>query len=286
MTAQRETQEHNYERGTLRNPPWAEEELILALDLYVRWGLLDAANPAVLDLSRVLNNLTIHSERPDEARFRNPNGVALKLANFAAIDPNHNGRGMTRGGKRDVLVWDRYSSDGDTLAATAAAIRDGLGLPTAGPAEPTGPRVTEVEIEEQHVEHFQVSVPDQTNKATRHEQSLVLAYADYLRSQGHRVTRHRYELGGSVPTLVCDLVDETDQVLYEAKGDVRRTSARMGIGQLLDYRRFEPPSMSLAILLPHQPAEDLIELIRSVPAAAVWRTKDGFSSIQPPSEGV
>ena len=269
----------------MRNPPWAEEELILALDLYVRSGLLGAANPAVLDLSKVLNNLTIHSERPDEARFRNPNGVALKLANFAAIDPNHNGRGMTRGGKRDAIVWNRYSLDEDTLAATATAIRDGIGLP-AEPPEPTGPRIIEVEIEEQHVEHFQVSVPDQVNEATRREQSLVRAYVDHLRSQGHTVKRHRYPLGGSIPTLVCDLVDVTDQILYEAKGDVRRTSVRMGIGQLLDYRRFEPPSISLALLLPRQPAEDLIELISSIPAAAVWRTKDGFSSIQPPSEGV
>ena len=285
MTALRETQEHNYERGTLRNPPWAEEELILALDLYIQRGRLSAANPAVVNLSQVLNNLTIHSERPDEARFRNPNGVALKLANFAAIDPNYNSRGMARGGKRDVMVWNRYSSDQDTLAATAAAIRDGLGLP-AEPPEPTGPRIIVVEIEEQHVEHFQVSVPDQGNEANRREQSLVWAYVDYLRSQGHTVKRHRYPLGGSVPTLVCDLVDETDQVLYEAKGDVLRTSVRMGIGQLLDYRRFEPSSMGLAILLPRQPAKDLIELIRSVPVAAVWRTKDGFSSIQPPSEDV
>ena len=30
-----------------RNPPWAEEELILALDLYLRSGLLDDTNQAV-----------------------------------------------------------------------------------------------------------------------------------------------------------------------------------------------------------------------------------------------
>ncbi len=284
MTTLRETQEHNYERGTLRNPPWAEEELILALDLYLRRGRLSAADPDVVNLSQVLNDLTIHSERPDEARFRNPNGVALKLANFAAIDPTYDNRGMVRGSKRDAMVWDQYSSDDDTRAAIAAAIRDGLGLPAAGPAEPTGPRITEVEIEEQHVEHFQVSVPNQANEATRREQSLVLAYTDHLRNKGHRVTRHRYQPRGSSHTLVCDLFDKTDQVLYEAKGDVLRMSVRTAIGQLLDYRRFESSPISLAILLPREPAEDLVELIRSVPAAVVWRTKDGFASIPPPSE--
>ena len=271
---------------SLRNPPWAEEELILALHLYIQRGRLSAADPAVVNLSQVLNKLKIHSERPDEARFRNPNGVALKLANFAAIDPNYNSRGMIRGSKRDAMVWDQYSLDEDKLAATAAAIRDGLGLPTAEPPEPTGPRITEVEIEEQHVEHFLVSVPNQSIEAKRREHSLVLAYTEHLRSQGHRVTSRRYQPRGSSHTLVCDLFDETDQVLYEAKGDVLRTSVRMGIGQLLDYRRFEPHSPSLALLLPRQPAEDLIELIHSVPAAVVWRTKEGFTRIQPPSEDV
>ena len=93
--------------------------------------------------------------------------------------------------------------------------------------------------------------------------------------------RHRYKRD-SAPSLVCDLVDETDSMLYEAKGDVQRTSLRMAIGQLLDYRRLESNSMNLAILLPRQPAQDLIELIHSVPGAAVWRTKDGFASAQSP----
>ena len=60
----------------------------------------------------------------------------------------------------------------------------------------------------------------------------------------------------------------------------------MAIGQLLDYRRFEPSSMRLAVLLPRQPAQDLIELIHSVPASAVWRTKDGFASSQPPAASI
>lgn len=96
-----------------RNPPWAEEELILALDLYLKRGLLDDTDPEIVNLSNVLNRLEIHSDRPDPERFRNPNGVALKLSNLAAIDPNYDGRGMTRMGKRDVEVWNRFSSDED-----------------------------------------------------------------------------------------------------------------------------------------------------------------------------
>ena len=259
-----------------RNPPWAEEELILALELYLRSGLLDDTSQAVVDLSRVLNDLEVHAERPDVDRFRNPNGVAMKLANFAAIDPSYQGRGLARVGRRDTDVWDRYASDEEALAAVAAAVREGQGILAVQPAEETLPQV--VEVEGQHVEQFQVSVPSQEIEATRREQSLVLSYTNHLNGLGHRTTRHRYPLYKSGPTLVCDLVDETDLVLYEAKGDVRRSSVRMAIGQLLDYRRFEPASMSLAVLLPRQPARDIMQLIRSVPATAVWRTKDGFAS--------
>ena len=264
-----------------RNPPWAEEELILALDLYLRSGLLDDANQAVADLSHVLNSLAIHSEHPDAARFRNANGVAMKLANFAAIDPNHQGRGLTRGGKRDADVWNRYASDEDTLTEAVTAIKEGRQPRTERPAEPTSPRVIRAEVEAQHVERFQVSFPDQVIEASRREQTLVLTYRHYLESQDHIVERHLYPLPRTVTPLASDLVDETAQVLYEAKGDVRRASVRMAIGQLLDYCRFEPPSMRLAVLLPRKPALDLMELIHSVPAAAVWRTTDGFASSQP-----
>ncbi len=264
--------------GRGRNPRWAEEELVLALDLYLRSGLLDDTNPAVVELSHALNSLEIHAVRPDADRFRNPNGVALKLANFAAIDDNYHGRGMTSYSKLDAEVWHRYSPNQDALAAAASAIREGLGLPPEHPVEPSQLHVTEVSVEAQHVEQFQVTIPDKVIEATRGEQGLVLAFKQHLEGQGHRVTRHRYQLGGSVPPLYCDLVDETDHVLYEAKGDVLRTSVRMAIGQLFDYRRFEQPPTGVAILLPREPAGDIIDLVRSVPASVVWRTKDDFVS--------
>ena len=79
-----------------RNPSWARDELILALDLYLREGQLDAADPSVIELSAVLNALPIHTDRPDREKFRNPNGVAMKLANFAALDPGYPGVGLAK----------------------------------------------------------------------------------------------------------------------------------------------------------------------------------------------
>ena len=267
----------NYARGV----PWAEEERILVLDLYLRSGRLGKADRRVVELCRVCNALTAHCARPDPHRGRSPDTVALKLGNFAWLDPNERG-GASNVTKGDIEVWDEYASDDDALAATVAAILEDRGLPAARPAEPAPPRVTRVKVEAQHVEQFRVSVPGQDIEATRREQGLVLAYVEHLESQGHTVTRGKYRPDGSDSLLASDLVDETDGVLYEAKGDVRRASVRMAIGQLLDYRRFEPPSMSLAVLLPRMPVQDLIDLIVAVPASAVWRTSnDGFTSIQP-----
>ena len=269
-----------------RNPPWAEEELILALDLYLRSGLLHDAHQDVIDLSNRLRTLAVHSAPPDPDRFRNPNGVAMKLANFAAIDPNFSGRGLTRAGRRDAAVWDRYASDEDALTAIATAIGKGQTLPSVQPTKPRRTGVTRTNVETQHVKQFQVSVPGQTIDAFRREQGLVLAYADYLEQQGHQVMRHTYRVYSSPSPLACDLVDETDDMLYEAKGDVRRTSIRMAIGQLLDYRRLESKPMRIAVLLPRQPAQDLVDLIGSVPASTVWRTKCGFTSVNPSGVGL
>lgn len=264
-----------------RDPAWAEEELILALDLYLRAGSLDAKEQAVTDLSRDLNALTVHAERPDEARVRDPISVAQKLANFAALDPNHSGRGITRDGKRDSEVWDRYASNEDGLYEAAAAIRQGRGSPTAHSLQHSRVQVVETDVEAQNVEEFQVVPPDQVIEANRREQTLVRAYQAHLTDQGHCVKKNSYKQPGYRSPLSCDLIDATDQVLYEAKGDVRRESVRMAIGQLFDYRQFEPGSMSFAVLLPRKPTEDLIELLHSVGVSAVWRTADGFAESQP-----
>ena len=269
------------------HPAWAEEELILVLDLYLRLGIQREGDPSVVELTKMLNDLTLRVTAPKPPRSRKPDSVTMKLFEFAAIDPNFDGRvrgsGMWRGGELDKVVWDRYAADEAALDATAASIRKGGTLSEDPPAEPTAAQISKVEIEAaQHVKQFQVSVPQQDIVADRREQSLVLAYRHYLEGQGRCVIRHRYKLPGRVPPVVCDLVDETDCVLYEAKGDVRRTSVRMAIGQLLvDYRHLEHIPMKLAVLLPRRPSQDLVDLIHSVPASVVWRTQNGFESDHP-----
>lgn len=112
------------------NPPWTRDELILALDLYKRQGQRDPGHPEVVALSSFLNTLPL-ADQEHAGTFRNPTGVAMKLGNFAALDPRYPGVGLPRGGRGDQLVWDEFAGQPERLVRTAAAIRAAGSLPPA-----------------------------------------------------------------------------------------------------------------------------------------------------------
>ena len=109
----------------VRNPKWTRDELILALDLYFQVNPLHTSekNPKIRDLSNFLNRLPIHVIRPDKERFRNLNGVYMKLCSFLRLDPDYSGKGLSAGSKLEKEVWREFASDRDRLARTAWAIR-------------------------------------------------------------------------------------------------------------------------------------------------------------------
>lgn len=109
----------------MKNPKWHRDEIILALDLYFNpdRGSVDARNPNIIKLSQELNLLPLFTHKPDEARFRNPNGVNLKLSNFLAIDPSYAGKGMEAFSKLDKALFEEFANDRDRLHAIAQQIR-------------------------------------------------------------------------------------------------------------------------------------------------------------------
>jgi 5-methylcytosine-specific restriction protein A len=108
-----------------RNPSWTRDELILALDLYFRINPVYASkdDAAIRELSDLLNALPVHTERPDGDRFRNPNGVYMKLCNFLRLDPSYKGVGLSRGGHLEEDIWREFAADRPRLEATARAIK-------------------------------------------------------------------------------------------------------------------------------------------------------------------
>ena len=112
----------------MRNPKWKRDEVILALDLYFKLepGQIHANNPDIIELSELLNKLPIHDIVPDTEKFRNPNGVGLKLSNFLAIDPDYSGKGMERFSKLDKQIFDEFKDDREKLNQIAKQIKSTL----------------------------------------------------------------------------------------------------------------------------------------------------------------
>ncbi|MDW3649860.1 MAG: HNH endonuclease [Bacteroidia bacterium] len=109
----------------MRNPKWHRDEIILALELYFRIepGQIHARNPEIIQLSETLNKLPIHSARPDTEKFRNPNGVSLKMSNFLAIDPDYHGKGMEAYSKLDKSVFEEFSQEKQELSLLAQKVK-------------------------------------------------------------------------------------------------------------------------------------------------------------------
>lgn len=111
-----------------RNPPWHREELILALELYFRVtpSRMNSRHPAVIELSEILNKLPTVRDRPDKVRFRNSNGVYMKLCNFLRLDPSYHGKGLTRGGKLEEVIWSEFANDRERLKRIAQMIKSAV----------------------------------------------------------------------------------------------------------------------------------------------------------------
>ena len=109
----------------MRNPLWTRDELIITLQFYLTYApsIPGKASLEISELSRFLNDMQskVGGEIPD--KFRNPNGVYMKLMNFRRFDPEYEGRGLQRGNKDESIVWDRFSSRRDELRRVSNAIR-------------------------------------------------------------------------------------------------------------------------------------------------------------------
>ena len=108
----------------MRNPKWTEDEVVLALDLYFRVEFKDMepTGEGVMELSELLNALPGQNRKANE-KFRNPNGVSMKLQNFKAFDDRYEGKGLDRGSKLDEEVFRRYEGDQAALRRRAAQLR-------------------------------------------------------------------------------------------------------------------------------------------------------------------
>lgn len=85
---------------------WTREELILTLNLYLKlpFGKLHHRTPEIIHLANILN--------------RTPNSIAMRLSNFASVDPFHQNRGIKGliGGIKQVEpIWNEFVDNKEDL---------------------------------------------------------------------------------------------------------------------------------------------------------------------------
>lgn len=85
---------------------WTRDELILAFNLYLKlpFGKMHSRTPEVIHLANIIG--------------RTPDSVAIRLTNFAHIDPYHQQRGvkgMSGGRKQVEPIWNEFINDKDKL---------------------------------------------------------------------------------------------------------------------------------------------------------------------------
>lgn len=115
----------------VQNPKWLRDELILALDLYMKHRSSPPGKHSdeVADLSRLLNRLGQALGRSTNVTYRNYNGVYMKLMNFRSIDPDYtkDGRvGLQRRNKDEMVVWELFANNRGALQNAAHCIIQSL----------------------------------------------------------------------------------------------------------------------------------------------------------------
>lgn len=107
----------------MRNPDWTREEMILALDVYLRSEprKIVTTDPSIVALSEILRNLPFHPQVARGSTFRNPTGVAMTLRTFMRYDSRISLRGL-RPGHLALEIWREFAKQPAMLRSTAESI--------------------------------------------------------------------------------------------------------------------------------------------------------------------
>ena len=114
--------------------PWSHDELVIACGMYftLPFGQMHSRNPKIIEVAKLLR--------------RTPSSLAMKLVNFASLDPAHQARGvkgLTGHSRSDEQVWTEFHDDWNSLTVLSEIKLQTLEAAT----EPTAPEVSEPEAE-------------------------------------------------------------------------------------------------------------------------------------------
>lgn len=90
----------------MRGKRWTEEEFIVVFNLYLKlpFGKMDSRTSEVIEMAKLLD--------------RTPSSIAMRLVNFASVDPFHQNRGIKglKGGTKQCRpIFEKYINDRENL---------------------------------------------------------------------------------------------------------------------------------------------------------------------------
>lgn len=99
----------------MRSPNWREEELKLALELYLskdlKWlAKMNDSTKEIQALSQLLNVFDLFKD-PKPIKFRSCSSIRMKLSNFKALDSRYSKSSLTNVSSLDKDIWNRYHND-------------------------------------------------------------------------------------------------------------------------------------------------------------------------------
>ena len=200
-----------------RNPNWKEEELTLALELYVSKGLewlgrIGDTTEEVIALSTLLKGLDLFDE-PQNDNFRSVGSVRMKLGNLKMFDPQYSGGSLANTGTMDREIWNKYSGNIQELhSASLKIIRDHYkGKMTPG-----------VKKYIDRINQSATSIRKTDNPANNWEKRMVKVLLDEARSRDDTVLAEKY-------TEIISLIDKQDiaaQETYHEHAGINRAVIR------------------------------------------------------------
>lgn len=113
-----------------RRIPWSRDELIVVCGLYftLPFGQMHARNPRIIEIAQRLG--------------RTPSSIAMKLVNFASLDPAHRARGIKGLGgcsRADEQMWKEFTENWDQMMILSETKLSQLSTTESDSAANSGP---------------------------------------------------------------------------------------------------------------------------------------------------
>ncbi|GIE34095.1 hypothetical protein Ait01nite_071400 [Actinoplanes italicus] len=247
--------------GVRDGVPWLHDEYWIVGDLWLRRGRAVRSNDAeVVGIAKLLG--------------RSADSITWRVGNFASTDNPGSGPKPISG--KPLEKWKKLRGNRAALARAVAEAEARMALLT-GQHVP-GPDGTNVRIVPPEVPN-QKPVAVVTQKAAREAEQAEAVLRERFRRW--RDPKGRRLLGISIDTpastLRVDLYDPAASLLIEVKAKADRDPLRFAVGQLYDYRRYLNFEVSLAVLVPRRPSDDLMGLLRTADIGAIWPHAASFA---------